>query len=109
MHAVWRVGGEPREDLNDAIEKSKLDYELMQRWIKFLGRPPRYYPYLKDWQAMMQKGGTAAEAKKLADDFQTLLLDVLFERKDLKEQNDIIIAKSLSAQAQEPCSSRTNS
>src|SRR4026208_6619 len=44
---------------------------------------------------MMQKGGTAPEAKKLAEDFQTLLLDVLFERKDLNEQNDIIIAKSL--------------
>lgn len=96
MQAVWRVTGEPKEDLNDAIEKNKLDFELTQRWIRFLARPPRYYPYLKDWQAMMQKGGTAAEAKKLADDFQTLLLDVLFERKDLKEQNDIIIAKSLS-------------
>ena len=95
MQAVWRVGGEPKEDLNEAIDKNKLDYELMQRWIRFLARPPRYYPYLKDWQAMMQKGGTAAEAKKLGDEFQTLLMDILFERKDLKEQNDIIIAKSL--------------
>jgi hypothetical protein len=89
------VGGEPKEDLNDVIDKNKLDYELMQRWIRFLARPPRYYPYLKDWQAMMQKGGTAAEAKKLADEFQTLLLDVLYERKDLNQQNEIIIAKSL--------------
>src|SRR5262245_35361662 len=95
MQAAWRVGGEPKEDLNDVIEKNKLDYELMQRWIRFLARPPRHYPYLKDWQAMMQKGGTAAGAKKLADEFQTLLLDVLFERKDLNEQNEIIIAKSL--------------
>ena len=95
MQAIWRVTGEPKEELNDVIEKNKLDYELTQRWVRFLARPPRYYPFLKDWQAMMQKGGTAAEAKKLADDFQTLLLDVLFERKDLKEQNDIIIAKSL--------------
>ena len=96
MQAVWRVAGEPKEDLNEVIDKNKLDFELMQRWIKFLARPPRYYPYLKDWQAMMQKGGTAQEAKKLADEFQTLLQDVLFERRDLKEQNDIIIAKSLS-------------
>jgi len=95
MQAAWRVGGEPKEDLNDVIDKNKLDYELMQRWMRFLARPPRHYPYLKDWQAMMQKGGTAAEAKKLADDFQTLLLDVLFERKDLNQQNEIILAKSL--------------
>ncbi len=95
MQAVWRVVGEPKEDLNEAIEKNKLDYELMQRWIKFLARPPRHYPYLKDWQAMMARGGTAAQAKKLADDFQALLQDILYERKDLKEQNEIIIAKSL--------------
>jgi hypothetical protein len=47
MQSVWRVGGEPKEDLNDVIEKNKLDYELIQRWIKFLAKPPRYYPYLK--------------------------------------------------------------
>jgi mono/diheme cytochrome c family protein len=94
MQAVWRVQGEPKEDLNDVIEKNKLDFELMQRWMRFLVRPPLYYPYLKDWQAMMQKGGTAAEAKKLADDFQTLLLDVLIERKNLTEENDIILAKA---------------
>src|SRR6185295_18830237 len=95
MQSVWRVTGEPKEDLNEVVEKNRLDYELMQRWVKFLARPPRYYPKLKDWQAMMQKGGTAPEAKKLSEEFQTLLLDVLFERKDLNEQNDIIIAKSL--------------
>ncbi len=94
MQAVWRVKGEPKEDLIDAIEKNKLDYELMQRWIRFLERPPRHYPFLKDWQAMMAKGGTAAAAKKLADDFQTLLLDVLAERKILDEENEIIMAKA---------------
>ncbi|HEX4949458.1 MAG TPA: PSD1 and planctomycete cytochrome C domain-containing protein [Blastocatellia bacterium] len=94
MQAVWSVKGEPKTDLNDAIERNKLDYELMQRWIRFLERPPRHYPFLKDWQAMMQKGGTAAEAKKLAEEFQSLLLDVLAERKALDEENEIIMAKA---------------
>ena len=26
MQAVWRVAGEPKEDINDVIEKNKLDY-----------------------------------------------------------------------------------
>jgi Protein of unknown function (DUF1549)/Protein of unknown function (DUF1553)/Planctomycete cytochrome C len=97
MQAVWSVKGEPKADLIETIEKNKLDYELMQRWIRFLERPPRHYPFLKDWQALMQepqKGGTAAEAKKLADDFQALLLDVLAERKALDEENEIILAKA---------------
>ncbi|MFN7928042.1 MAG: PSD1 and planctomycete cytochrome C domain-containing protein [Blastocatellia bacterium] len=94
MQAVWSVKGEPKTELVDAIERNKLDYELMQRWMRFLERPPRHYPFLKDWQAMIQKGGTAAEAKKLADDFQTLLLDLLAERKALNEENEIILAKA---------------
>lgn len=95
MQAVWSVKGEQKTDLNDAIERNKLDYELMQRWMRFLERPPRHYPFLKDWQALMARGGgTAPEAKKLADDFQTLLLDILAERKALNEENEIILAKA---------------
>src|SRR5438093_12479437 len=44
---------------------------------------------------MIKKGGSAAEAKKLADEFQSLLLDVMFERKEIKEENEIISAKAL--------------
>ena len=44
---------------------------------------------------MIKGGGTAAEAKKLADEFQALMLDVMFEKKDIKDENDIIAAKSL--------------
>ena len=94
MQAVWSVKGEPKTDLIDAVERNKLDYELMQRWLRFLERTPRHYPFLKDWQAMMAKGGTAAEAKKLAEDFQALLLDVLAEQKALTEENEIILAKA---------------
>ncbi len=65
MQAVWSVKGEPKTDLIDAVERNKLDYELMQRWLRFLERTPRHYPFLKDWQAMMAKGGTAAEARGL--------------------------------------------
>ena len=51
----------------------KLDYELFDRWIRFLAKPPKFYPYLKKWQAMIKDGGTEDEAKKLADEFQALL------------------------------------
>ena len=74
---------------------SKLDYELFDRWLKFLAKPPKFYPYLTKWQEMIKAGGTAAEAKTLADEFQALLLDVMFERKEIKDENDIIAAKAL--------------
>ena len=95
MAAAWKVTGEPKEEMAKVVDSEKLDYELFDRWIKFLAKPPRFYPYLKAWQEMIKGGGSAAEAKKLADEFQALLLDVMFEKKEIKDENDIIIAKAL--------------
>jgi mono/diheme cytochrome c family protein len=95
MVAAWKVTGEPKEDMARVADRNKLDYELFDRWIKFLARPPKFYPYLTKWQEMIKTGGTAEEAKKLADEFQALLLDVMFERKEIREENEIIAAKAL--------------
>jgi hypothetical protein len=95
MVAAWRVTGEPKEEVPRVVDKEKLDYELFDRWLKFLAKPPRFYPYLTKWQEMVKSGGSAAEAKTLADEFQALLLDVMFERKEVNDENDIIKAKAL--------------
>ena len=95
MAAAWKVLGEPKEEVAKIVDAEKLDYELFDRWLKFLVKPPRFYPYLTKWQEMIKAGGSAAEAKTLAGEFQALLLDVMFDRKELKDENDIIIAKSL--------------
>jgi len=95
MTAAWKVTGESKEDVARVADENKLDYELFDRWIKFLARPPKFYPYLTKWHEMIKAGGSADQAKKLADDFQALLLDVMFERKEIKEENEIIAAKAL--------------
>src|SRR5262245_13813545 len=95
MTAAWRVQGEPKDDVAKVVDDQKLDYELFDRWLKFLAKPPKFYPYLTKWQEMVKAGGSAKEAKTLADEFQALLLDVMFERKDVNDENDIIKAKAL--------------
>jgi len=95
MVAAWRVTGEPKEDVPKVADAAKLDYELFDRWLKFLAKPPRFYPYLTAWQTMIKSGGTKSEAQKLADEFQALILEVMFERKEVNEENDIIKAKAL--------------
>jgi hypothetical protein len=95
MVAAWKVTGEPKEEIPKVVDAEKLDYELFDRWIKFLAKPPKFYPYLTKWQEMVKGGGSASEAKKLADEFQGLLLDVMFDHKEIKEENDIIAAKAL--------------
>jgi Protein of unknown function (DUF1549)/Protein of unknown function (DUF1553)/Planctomycete cytochrome C len=95
MVAAWKVTGEPKEDVAKIVDAEKLDYELFDRWLKFLAKPPKFYPDLTKWQDMIKRGGTAAEARTLADAFQAAILDVMFEKKDIKDENDIIYAKSL--------------
>ncbi|MCU1384769.1 MAG: hypothetical protein JWL71_3466 [Acidobacteria bacterium] len=95
MAAAWKILGEPKDEVAKVVDAEKLDYELFDRWLKFLAKPPRFYPYLTKWQAMIKAGGSAADAKALADEFQNLILDVMFDRKEIKEENDIIAAKAL--------------
>ena len=94
MRAAWRVTGKPKDELPAVVEEEKLDYELLDRWVRFLAKPPKFYPYLKDWQAMIARGGTSAEAAKLADAFQQKLVSVMFAKDEIKEENEIIAAKS---------------
>jgi hypothetical protein len=95
MQAGWRVTGEPKDPLAKVVEEEKLDYELLDRFVKFLAKPPRFYPYLEAWQAMIKKGGTKEQAKKLAEGFQSLVTEVMFDKRAMKEENEIIVAKSL--------------
>jgi mono/diheme cytochrome c family protein len=95
MKAAWQVTGEPKKEKAEIIEKEKLDYELFDRWLAFLERKPTFYPYLKDWQAMIARGGTAKEAETLATAFQELIVSVLLEERELKKENDIIRARAL--------------
>jgi hypothetical protein len=95
MVAAWRVTGKPKLTVAEAAEHDNLDPELLDRWVKFLAQPPKFYPFLKDWQAMIAAGGKEEdEAKALADAFQKLVLQVETGQKAIKEQNDVIKAKA---------------
>lgn len=95
MQAAWKVTGEPRADAAATATSEKLDYELFQRWLRFLAKPPKFYPYLRTWQEMIKEGGSEDEAKTLAREFQDLAVEVMFDARSIKEENDIIRAKAL--------------
>jgi len=95
MQAAWKVTGEPKEEVRKVVEADRLDYELFDRWVKFLAKPPKFYPNLKSWQEMIKRGGTKGEAAKLAAEFQSQILEVMFDRKELNDENDVIKAKAL--------------
>jgi hypothetical protein len=108
MQAAWKVTGKPKEELASAVEEDKVDYELLDRWIKFLAKPPKYYPYAKDWQAMIAKGGSPEEAKKLAVAFQEKLISVMFAKNELREENQIIADKALAGTTKKKRANKPN-
>ncbi len=95
LQGVFEVTGRQKKEIAQVVDARKLDYELLERWIKYMGRTSDKYKYKEAWQAMMKKGGTAAEAKKLADRFQDDVVAAMLAKNDIDAQNKIIADKDV--------------
>ena len=94
MMAAWQATGRPQLPPEQAAGQAQVDLETLQRWIRFLGKEPKHYPFLMDWQAMIARGDAEEDdAQELADGFQRLVLEVVAEQDKLEERNRRIIAK----------------
>jgi mono/diheme cytochrome c family protein len=97
MVAAWRVSGKPKISklkVDEAAEEDKLEPEILAHWVKLLSMPHSHYAFLDDWRAIVAAGGSEAQAKVLAENFQTLVLKILSEAKTLDEENKITKAKA---------------
>jgi mono/diheme cytochrome c family protein len=96
LMGVWDVTGKQNKDISQVVEKRRLDYELLDRWIKYMGKPTDKYHNKEEWQALIQKGGgTEQEAKKLADKFQQQIVDVTVAKDAIDEENRVITDKDV--------------
>jgi hypothetical protein len=95
LQGVFDVTGPQKRDIATVVESRKLDYELLDRWVKYIAKPTDKYKAKEAWQAFMKKPGSAQQAKKLADEFQAEVIRVMIARHDLDEENDIIYDQSL--------------
>ena len=94
MLAAFKVGNPKKNTVESVAEESKLDAEILDRWVKFLKKKPINYSFLKPWQEMMiAKGGTLDEAKKLAHEFYLKVSDVNEKYFKLKQDNEIALAQ----------------
>ena len=96
IQGVFDVSGPKKSEIATVVETRKLDYELFERFIKFMAKPQKKYPYKDAWQAMMKKPmPNAMEAKKLADKFQEDAVAVMLARNELDAENKVIASKAL--------------
>ena len=77
-----------------AAYDAKLDVEILQRWVEFLAKPPKNYPYLMEWQSLVKQGGNLEAAENQAQMFQDRLLAIVDEYEENKERNEKIVTKA---------------
>ncbi len=96
LMGVWEVTGKQKKDIAQVVETRKLDYELLDRWIKYMEKPTDKYHNKDAWQAMMKNGGgNREEAKKLADKFQQDIEDVMLAKNEIDAENKVMFDKDL--------------
>ncbi len=100
LQGVWEVTGMQKKEMASVVEARKLDFELFDRWIKFMEKPTTKYKNKEAWQALLKinadtAAGTAAEAKRLAVKFQEEVITVMLNRNELIDENKVIAAKAL--------------
>jgi truncated hemoglobin YjbI len=96
LQGVYEVtGARQKREVAQVVEQRKLDYELLDRWIKYMAKPTDKYHNKDAWQAMIKKGGTPAEAKRLADEFQQEAVEAMLAKADIDAQNKVIADKDI--------------
>jgi hypothetical protein len=101
MVGAWRVGADKKATVESVANQYKLDSELLERWVCFLKKPPLNYSYLKNWQALVERGGTLEEAKQLAHEFYQLADSIDKEKAKIKQDNETLLAKITDPNAKE--------
>jgi cytochrome c553 len=75
-------------DAGVVASEEKLDPETLKRWVKYLGATDRQHPYLRSWDTLMAKGGGSdEETRRLADEFQRLVLSIIAEKRETEATN----------------------
>jgi cytochrome c553 len=96
LQGVWEVTGKQKKEVAQVVEARRLDYELLERWVKYMGKATDKYKNKDAWQAMIKKGGgTQEEARKLADKFQDEVIGAMLEKNEIDGENKVLADKDL--------------
>ena len=100
LMGVWDLtnkgAGAQKKEMAQVVETRRLDFELLDRWVKYMGKTTDKYPNKNAWQALLKRANaTQAEAQKLADKFQEDVVDVMLAKNVIDGENKVIADKDL--------------
>jgi mono/diheme cytochrome c family protein len=102
MVAAWKVETQKKATVESVADESKVDPELLGRWVRFLKKKPDNYRALVTWQQFVASGkGKEPEAlkkledqaKKLAKEFVTKVSDINEKYLKLTKENEFTLAQ----------------
>jgi mono/diheme cytochrome c family protein/cytochrome c553 len=94
---AWEVSNKPlKKEMPQVVEQRRLDYELLDRWVKYLNKPTDKYKNKDAFLALMKRGGgTQPEAQKVADKLQEDVVAVMLAKNETDDENKVIADKDL--------------
>ncbi|MFA5909230.1 MAG: DUF1549 domain-containing protein [Vicinamibacterales bacterium] len=93
MLAAWKVETAKRATVETVADDTKLDPELLGRWVRFLKKKPDNYSALTPWQGMIAKKGTEDDAKALAKEFVAKVAEINEKQIALTKDNEVTLAQ----------------
>jgi Protein of unknown function (DUF1553)/Protein of unknown function (DUF1549)/Planctomycete cytochrome C len=81
-------------NVRSVAEQENLDPEVLGRWVRYLGNPEKDHPYLKSWNERIRDGASLDTIRKVADEFQAIVLSILEEKKSIDARNRVILEQN---------------
>ncbi|HWC00077.1 MAG TPA: DUF1549 domain-containing protein, partial [Bryobacteraceae bacterium] len=75
-----------------AAPAADLDRETVERFRKYLAAPEKAHPYLAEWDRLA--GAGAQQFRPAAEQFQSLVISVLEEKKAIDEHNERVLEEA---------------
>ncbi len=96
LEAVWNVLGPRKRGVAEVAHEYFLDEETLERWVRYLGSSPRDHPLLDGFSDFLTDG-SPDRLRLWASEMETLVLDVLREKRKIDKENEIRLGGESSA------------
>ena len=91
LTAACHLLEDPTRSASLLAQEEGLDHEVLRNWMDYVGAAKREHPYLSTLDHLRARGAGRRELQQAADEFQSLVLDVLAEKKSVDAKNEALV------------------
>ena len=91
LTAACHLLEDPTRSASLLAQEEGLDHEVLRNWMDYVGAAKREHPYLSTLDHLRARGAGRRELQQAADEFQSLVLDVLAEKRSVDAKNEALV------------------